>query len=533
LTLTTGKFGVVIYTRQSKCAPIRAEEGLTGNLRPPNSSTKFRDLPESQQIGGYPTVDQALTAPNVTELSDNFDTLDCEGRCVILEFPAFVLIGVYNPATRDESRDAFRIAFLNLLDIRIRNLAAMGKRVILAGDLNIVRNEMDMANAETDLRKRGTTIEEYFSGAPRRILNQLLDGGTIYGERDHGRETSVLHDICRSFHPTRKGMFTCWETKINARPGNYGSRIDYILCSKEMNDWFCDSNIQEGLMGSDHCPVYAIIKDEVIIGGQTVNVLDYLNPPGMFEQGRRKRDYSPKDILPMSGRLLPEFSGRRSIRDMFSKQRSLSRAQTLSENPNLLPDSHTAESNLTTNRQTSQSPTKSQVSSKSETSSALDITASTAVGIKRSTSGETTTSPIKRQRPDAANSPNKRANVQQTLRGFFTLKPAQGLPNEASDSSFTETNSFQSSQDSQASTAEGKNPWSKILRKQVIPKCEGHQQHCISMVVKSKGINRGRSFWICPRPLGPSGNKEKGTEWRCGTFIWFSDWNSAQKDQGD
>ena len=31
----------------------------------------------------------------------------------------------------------------------------------------------------------------------------------------------------------------------------------------------------------------------------------------------------------------------------------------------------------------------------------------------------------------------------------------------------------------------------------------------------------------CHRPIGPSGQKESGTQWRCGTFIWASDWKSG------
>src|SRR3954453_5845800 len=42
----SGYSGVVIYTRNSACAPIRAEEGITGILTPPNTSTSFRDLPD-------------------------------------------------------------------------------------------------------------------------------------------------------------------------------------------------------------------------------------------------------------------------------------------------------------------------------------------------------------------------------------------------------------------------------------------------------------------------------------------------------
>ena len=167
---------------------------------------------------------------------------------MILEFPAFVLLGVYSPANRDESRDQFRLGFLNLLDARIRNLVSMGKRVLLTGDLNISREEIDTANAEASMRKNGVTADEYHSTPSRRLFNQLLEGGKVLGERDEGRETPVMWDICRAFHPGRKGMFTCWEQKTNARPGNCGARIDYVLCSLAMKDWFSSSNIQEGLM---------------------------------------------------------------------------------------------------------------------------------------------------------------------------------------------------------------------------------------------------------------------------------------------
>ena len=238
-----GYSGVVIYTRQSVCAPIRAEEGVTGVLCPPNSSTSFSDRAKDRQIGGYPTEAQ-LAHSNLDAA-----TVDSEGRCVILEFPAFVLIGVYCPANRDESRDEFRLGFLNLLDARVRNLVALGKNVFLAGDLNISREEMDTAHAEASMRKNSMTVEQFYSTPSRRLLNQLISGGKIIVDRDEGKEFPVLWDICRSFHPGRRGMFTCWEQKVNARPGNHGSRIDYVLCCLEMRSWFSDSNIQEGLMG--------------------------------------------------------------------------------------------------------------------------------------------------------------------------------------------------------------------------------------------------------------------------------------------
>lgn len=174
--------------------------------------------------------------------------LDAEGRSVVLEFPAFVLFGLYSPANSNGLRDDFRHGFLNALDMRVRNLIQGGKRVVVTGDLNVSREEIDTANAEDCMKKEGISHEEYISTPNRRIFNQLLEGGKVFGERDEGRENPVLYDICRGFHPNRKGMFTHWEQKINARPGNFGSRIDFILCSLDMKSWFCESDIQEGLM---------------------------------------------------------------------------------------------------------------------------------------------------------------------------------------------------------------------------------------------------------------------------------------------
>lgn len=124
----------------------------------------------------------------------------------------------------------------------------MGKRVLVTGDLNISRGEIDSAHAGEAIRKGVATEDEFVSAGVRRIFNQLLSDGKVIGERDEGREKPVLYDICRAYHPERRGMYTCWEQRLNARPGNFGARIDYVLCSLDMQEWFFDSNIQEGLL---------------------------------------------------------------------------------------------------------------------------------------------------------------------------------------------------------------------------------------------------------------------------------------------
>ncbi|KAL2144461.1 hypothetical protein VTI28DRAFT_9109 [Corynascus sepedonium] len=574
-----GYSGVAIYTRSSKCCPIRAEEGITGALCPPNSSTKFRDLPANQQIGGYPRPGQ---------LSDSVDeqTLDSEGRCVILEFPAFVLIGVYSPATRDETRTEFREAFIDAMDVRVRNLIAMGKQVFLCGDLNIIRNELDAAGLPERLRKEGMTLEDFFATPSRLFLNHLVFGGRVLGDKQEGREEPVLWDLCREFHPTRAGMYTCWETRKNARPGNFGNRIDYVLCSSGIKDWFIDSNIQEGLLGSDHCPVYATIADTVSFHGSKTRIEDIMNPPGMFKDGIRQREWCQKDLLPISAKLIPEFDRRQSIKDMFFRRTSASTKTksnpTAINSQSMLTGSDIVLGEGGSEPQKDCGPSGPQQPSQPTSTIAVPSTAS---------NGSTPTSPQKppSQKRQAGSSmsptrPQKKGKLalnresssksasglsQSSLKGFF--KPRTPTTNSSSISEASDTtnvaatpntekeelDSKQSRPDDEENNThfkndgiqdpiggspkpetsstekvfdpiEAKESWSKLLGKRVVPRCE-HGEDCQLLVTKKAGVNCGRSFFMCARPLGPSGNKEQGTEFRCRTFIWSSDWNGRQQ----
>ncbi|KAI9641072.1 Class II abasic (AP) endonuclease [Ciborinia camelliae] len=563
-----GYSGVAIYTRNSVCAPIRAEEGITGVLTPPNSTASFRDLPKDQQIGGYPTDAQ------LQDCYLDAATLDSEGRCVILEFPAFVLIGVYCPANRDETRDEFRLGFLNALDTRVRNLVALGKGVFLTGDLNIIREEIDTANAEEQLKKQGKTLQEYISTPARRLFNHLLIGGKIVGDRDEGREAQIMWDICRGFHPERKGMFTCWDQKMNARPGNFGSRIDYVLCSEDRQEWFQGSNIQEGLMGSDHCPVFATLKPRVISDGVEVDIRDIMSKD-MFKNGVMMREWSMKDLLPMSAKLIPEFDRRQSIRDMFNRKPTSSMTSAL---PSSTSKTENGSEELARENITPSLPqitdllqaTPSKIAPQLKPS----ISSSSSISIKRSTDALPPTSqPSKRSKSESKTSKGSFSGKgskgqpgkgQSSLMGFFKPKTppaADILPFSNSTTTPTVLTPSADQEVLAGSSAENNSPikatkdmiideeakdsftspeqkevhdpivakesWSRLLTKRIAPRCE-HNEPCISYITKKQGINCGRSFYMCPRPLGPSGQQEKNTKWRCGTFIWSSEWNRKE-----
>ena len=126
--------------------------------------------------------------------------------------------------------------------------------------------------SEEENQKIGTVSEEKnqeigtVSGENREISNLLEtsnEDNFKYSNRDEGDTgyisktgTPFLVDLFRAFHPVQRDAFTAWSTKVRARETNYGSRIDYILSTRDLAlKCFEDCQIRPDIYGSDHCPV--------------------------------------------------------------------------------------------------------------------------------------------------------------------------------------------------------------------------------------------------------------------------------------
>ena len=64
-------------------------------------------------------------------------------------------------------------------------------------------------------------------------------------------------DAFRHRHPDRKEAFTCWNTKLNCRSTNYGTRIDYVFVDRALSESLSECEIHPDVEDSDHCPVSA------------------------------------------------------------------------------------------------------------------------------------------------------------------------------------------------------------------------------------------------------------------------------------
>jgi exodeoxyribonuclease III len=162
-----------------------------------------------------------------------------EGRVITLEFNSFFLVNVYTPNSQRELTrlqyrmswdDAFR-EYVTALDHR--------KPVVICGDMNVARSEIDLKNPKQNVGNAGFTNEE------RQKIEQLLDTGFV--------------DTFRLLYPEKTGAYTWWSYLFHARAHNAGWRIDYFLVSNRLAEHVQDSLIFSDITGSDHCPVGLIL----------------------------------------------------------------------------------------------------------------------------------------------------------------------------------------------------------------------------------------------------------------------------------
>ena len=164
-------------------------------MKSENSDIIQRDLPDA--IGGYPEICQSEGRE-----------LDSEGRAIILDFGLFVLIGTYCPAVCEIELQKYRMQWLDVLEQRVRNLISLGRNIILLGDIKIARDINDISDTKEALRKTSGN----FKGTPaRQWLDKIL----------YPYPNAIFYDLCREQFPNKKGMFTCWETRLNARQSNF------------------------------------------------------------------------------------------------------------------------------------------------------------------------------------------------------------------------------------------------------------------------------------------------------------------------
>ena len=158
---------------------------------------------------------------------------DMESRIVQVEFDRLVLASVYVP-NGGKDYEA-KLAFVAQLAEWAKQLHEAGRELVLCGDINITRSDLDVHPKERKPGVIGQRPEE------RELFDKLR------GEH--------LVDVGRALDPDNPNLFTWWAPWRNLRQRNIGWRIDYILASRTIAERATGCVVLADVGTSDHAPV--------------------------------------------------------------------------------------------------------------------------------------------------------------------------------------------------------------------------------------------------------------------------------------
>ena len=166
----------------------------------------------------------------------NHPEFDYENRIVTARLPGFTVASIYVP---NGGRDfEAKMRFLEALEAFAARHEATGERLVLCGDWNVARTDMDVHPKERKPNVIGQSPEE------RAVLERIIGHGLV--------------DVHRELEPDNADLFTWWAPWRNLRARNIGWRLDLILASRPIAERTQSCTVQREFGTSDHGPVIAM-----------------------------------------------------------------------------------------------------------------------------------------------------------------------------------------------------------------------------------------------------------------------------------
>lgn len=174
--------------------------------------------------------------PRETILALDFDELDREGRFILSHFETFSILNIYMPSgASKEGRQEVKLEFLEHFSDKIQEILKKHSNLIICGDFNICRLDIDIHNPKMNIRTPGWTPEERNWFQDFLEKNKMIDSFRVFNQEPH--------------------HYTWWSYMARAREKNLGWRIDYQLVSKPLENKLDRAVILSRAKHSDHCPV--------------------------------------------------------------------------------------------------------------------------------------------------------------------------------------------------------------------------------------------------------------------------------------
>jgi exodeoxyribonuclease-3 len=136
-----------------------------------------------------------------------------------------------------------KMRFLDSLESFAASYQASGRPLVLCGDVNVARTDMDVHPKERKPNIIGQRPDE------RALLERIIGHGLV--------------DVHRKMEPENAEVFTWWAPWRNMKQRNIGWRLDLVLASGTLADKTVSCAVQREFGSSDHGPVIAVFDSSI------------------------------------------------------------------------------------------------------------------------------------------------------------------------------------------------------------------------------------------------------------------------------
>ena len=174
------------------------------------------------------------------------DPDDTHSRYLEAEVEGVVVASIYLPNGNPQPGPKFdyKLAWMDRLNARARELLSEEKPVVLAGDYNVIPTDADVFSV------RAMQDDALMQPESREAFRRLLYQGWT--------------DALRARHPSEQ-LWTFWDYQAGAWQRDAGFRIDHLLLSPQAADRLVDAGVDKEYRGreraSDHAPTWALLRD--------------------------------------------------------------------------------------------------------------------------------------------------------------------------------------------------------------------------------------------------------------------------------
>ncbi len=225
----------IVCLQEIKASPAQVSETIAEQTDLPAYASYWHGNDK-----GYSGVSLHIRREAFAGLSPGFShpAFDHETRIVEMKLGELRVASVYVP---NGGKDyPAKVQFLKDLAAFAQECRAGGARLILCGDLNVARADVDVHPSERKPGAIGQRLDE------RELFESMLARGELV-------------DVFRSMNPSNDRLFTWWPYWREARKRNIGWRIDYVLASPALR--CLETRVSPEVGTSDHAPLVAVFAD--------------------------------------------------------------------------------------------------------------------------------------------------------------------------------------------------------------------------------------------------------------------------------